>query len=863
MNKWTTFVKDWASKNNMSYSSAMKNLECKEAYKATKPTETKKEIKLKIKEKKEKPAKGKLAKVMKDVEIKGGMLDKIWYSPEAMKEYATAIIKGRGDYQPKARQVIKKFGNKKIVKMYACRNPVQKLLTAALNAVSFGQFNKNWETQPYDELFHLSLRVELDTQPVSVVAIEKTDAVTLTANPPAPQKTMECEFIPLNKEITLNQLLEGGEKYMGNKYFKYSAKDNNCQDYVMGLLRGSDIGTQENYDFIKQNTKELFKGLPGTRKISNTITDLGAVANVVIQGTGAGKQKNKKGSEEAKAWGEKMKAAREAKKKLTGGMIKEPEDKATKVIAERMKKEIEAMKNLNMKQKQELDQNQLNVEPNSEPEPINLNIKKGRGVGKSKVAPAPAPAPAPTPTPAPTPAKKKAVLPVLGPNGELPVMDDKQKKSYDIVLAELMEFETIEGIKELIAADIIRSKNPEVTGWGHPHDIGQYIAMIKALHNKSGEITGRGKRPREAPKTIADTIRELDTRVNRVQEVFERYLNDEINPEEVYSFQHRLINTLEMTRNTIFKLISKLKGREPQTTQLRELEEFADIVIGDIEANLKRDDGTDTEDMSGGQIMGYGIMGGRLLPIYDLQGGKVKGFKKAMWEMQDASRKLNPLHYKDVKKAGVKTGDVTNNQLLPAVVEAGMPLLYATAGTAGMMVGGPAGSMAAIKGTQMLYDEMVTKKGYDPRERQQSEMLGTISKEVGKQGASELKSRSRTPGGSTLQGKVASKKASGAGLGGSKPQIEEMSKEDKRQIKQEYILSVRFALAQILQEDTTKLEKYDEIQRLMEDDPNTGDDALDTTIRQEADRLIISYIRINFPAGRPDDPTSVSEYPRW
>lgn len=225
--------------------------------------------------------------------IKGGMIDKIWYSPTAMKEYATAIVKGRNDYQPKAREVIKKFGDRKIVRIYACRNPVQKLLTAALNAVSFGQFNKNWETQPYDDLFHLSLRVELDTQPQTSVSIEKTDAVTLTANPPPPQKSMECEFIPLNKEITLNQLLQGGEAFMGNKYFTYSAKDNNCQDYVMGLLRGSNIGTQENYDFIKQNTKELFKNLPGTRKISNTITDIGAVANVVIQGAGK-KQKRKK-----------------------------------------------------------------------------------------------------------------------------------------------------------------------------------------------------------------------------------------------------------------------------------------------------------------------------------------------------------------------------------------------------------------------------------------------------------------------------------------------------------------------------------------------------------------------------------------
>jgi hypothetical protein len=223
--------------------------------------------------------------------IDGGAL-KDWFSLRKWGEYTAAVATGRNDYQPKAREIIKKYGNNKIVRMYACRNPVQKLLTAALNAVSFGQFNKNWEKQPYDTLFHLSLRVELDTKPQTTIAIEKTEAVTLTANPPPPNKSMECEFIPLNKRLTLNQLLQGGEAFMGDKYFKYSAKDNNCQDYIMGLLRGSNIGTQENYDFIKQDTKELFKGLPGTRKLSNTITDLGGVMNVVVEGAGVHKGEN-------------------------------------------------------------------------------------------------------------------------------------------------------------------------------------------------------------------------------------------------------------------------------------------------------------------------------------------------------------------------------------------------------------------------------------------------------------------------------------------------------------------------------------------------------------------------------------------
>lgn len=209
-------------------------------------------------------------------------------------------------------------------------------------------------------------------------------------------------------------------------------------------------------------------------------------------------------------------------------------------------------------------------------------------------------------------------------------------------------------------------------------------------------------------------------------------------------------------------LLTRLRQIPIQLRELGQTEsaESVEEEIDRIESELIYESDSD---MSGGMIMGYGIMGGRLLPIYDLKGGKVKGLNKTMFKLQDDSRKLNPFYYKSVRDKGMETGDVTNNQLLPAVVEAGMPLLYASAGTAGMMLGGPVGSAAAVKGTQMLYDEMVAKKGYDPRDRQQSEVLGAISKEAGKQGASQLKSKAKS---ASLTDRItASKKAEATGTG--------------------------------------------------------------------------------------------------
>jgi len=211
---------------------------------------------------------------------------KEWVSPTAWKDYGTALVKGRDDFPPHVREILTKYGDKKIRRFYACRTPLRKMLLAALNAVSFGAFNEKWSQLPYDKLFHLDLRVELFTTPPVTILLEKNEVIMSIVNPPPPKQETECINIQRIKPITLNQLLEGAKKVLGDKFFKYSAYNNNCQDFVMALLTGSGIGTQENYDFIKQQTKELFKGLPGLRKFANTVTDIGAVINVATEGAG-------------------------------------------------------------------------------------------------------------------------------------------------------------------------------------------------------------------------------------------------------------------------------------------------------------------------------------------------------------------------------------------------------------------------------------------------------------------------------------------------------------------------------------------------------------------------------------------------
>lgn len=199
-------------------------------------------------------------------------------------EYIETVIEGRNDYPPKVRDLIKQYGNKTIKSIVADRTPVPDVLTGALNVVSFGAFKKRFNKLPYDKLFHL--RLDLTFSDNSRLAVEKNEVINMYTNPKRLKGSEQIDINNVPFNLTLNALLEGGKKIQGSKFFNYSAYNNNCQDFIIALLKGSNIGTEQNYNFIKQNTESLFKGDSFLRKFANTVTDIGAKANEITTGTG-------------------------------------------------------------------------------------------------------------------------------------------------------------------------------------------------------------------------------------------------------------------------------------------------------------------------------------------------------------------------------------------------------------------------------------------------------------------------------------------------------------------------------------------------------------------------------------------------
>lgn len=192
---------------------------------------------------------------------------------ESIKQYSEALLKGSNNYTSSDIDYIKKYGDNMIVKMRLMRTPVREMIIQALNAASFGKFQKE---NPYDKLFHLAVILTLDNN-ISL-KLEKNATINITDVINAKEETEYFDVnYPTENIINFNGLLENTRKRMGRKYFTYSAKSNNCQDFLLNVFDANNIGGTDEREFIKQDTRKIFNANPSyLKRLSNTITDLGA-----------------------------------------------------------------------------------------------------------------------------------------------------------------------------------------------------------------------------------------------------------------------------------------------------------------------------------------------------------------------------------------------------------------------------------------------------------------------------------------------------------------------------------------------------------------------------------------------------------
>jgi hypothetical protein len=199
-------------------------------------------------------------------------------------DYFNTVLYGRNDLPPLVRNKLRKWGNEPIVSINIGRTPLGRPMMTALELASGFTFAEKLEQIPYEKLFHLFLGI---TTTRHKFTIEKNEVVNMGVyHNKYPQDTefKQIQYIP--EGLTMNEAIEKQRALMGGKFLTYSAKNNNCQDFVKAFLEANQIGNSDDIAFVKQDTLSLFEGNDTLRKISNSVTDLGAKINEIVYGSG-------------------------------------------------------------------------------------------------------------------------------------------------------------------------------------------------------------------------------------------------------------------------------------------------------------------------------------------------------------------------------------------------------------------------------------------------------------------------------------------------------------------------------------------------------------------------------------------------
>ena len=153
------------------------------------------------------------------------------------------------------------------------KNVVSSFLTGSMKIIST-QFR---ERAGSDKIYHLKLLIRTTH---SNISLEKNEVITIS--PYHMNYKAENMYVHFPPGITINILLQNTRNKMGNSFLTYSARDNNCQNFILSLLESNGLSNSQNVSFTKQSTSAFFS--TELRKLTNTITDIAQKVDIIREG---------------------------------------------------------------------------------------------------------------------------------------------------------------------------------------------------------------------------------------------------------------------------------------------------------------------------------------------------------------------------------------------------------------------------------------------------------------------------------------------------------------------------------------------------------------------------------------------------
>jgi len=236
-----------------------------------------------------------------DNDLRGGAWYDIFNPQKVINEFVNPdsivrsriadVSKGiRKGLPPSARRTMEQYGNEPIKSIMLRREPIPSRLNNVIDLITLGEWSKAQSAENYDKIFHLGIILTLESG--KEILVEKNQVINI-GNPRPLEKDSETLNLPLLlSPTTLNQFIANGAAVKGDDFYRYDPFANNCQDFVATLLEANRNYPRTASDFVKQPVENILQKLPvWTKPITKGITDLGAIANVALEGAGHNKFK--------------------------------------------------------------------------------------------------------------------------------------------------------------------------------------------------------------------------------------------------------------------------------------------------------------------------------------------------------------------------------------------------------------------------------------------------------------------------------------------------------------------------------------------------------------------------------------------
>jgi len=163
-----------------------------------------------------------------------------------------------GTFRAADENLLERVGEELVTRIVVVRKPIRTFVRRLANAIAMGRMRRFLATHTdYDQLFHLSIWIN------DQYCLEKEHVIRFYEVDAAPDATGEYFVVPVPEpHRSISEWIERTWLFMGDRFSRYEAFTNNCQDFIVGVLQANSVDTPEAVAFTRQDTRAILRAMP-------------------------------------------------------------------------------------------------------------------------------------------------------------------------------------------------------------------------------------------------------------------------------------------------------------------------------------------------------------------------------------------------------------------------------------------------------------------------------------------------------------------------------------------------------------------------------------------------------------------------